>query len=870
MKYFHSNFSRHNRPGFKKVLIAIGQAPFYVWRKIKSEKKFTRILIKFALFITAAFILIGSLVFAAISLSLPDPNKLNSRVIPQSTKIYARDGTTLLYEIHGEAKRTLIEFEEIPDHIKQATIAIEDKNFYNNKGIDFRGILRAVFKNISSGNLKGEGGSTITQQFVRNAILTREKTFTRKIKEAVLAIEIEQRFTKDEILKLYLNEIPYGQNAYGIQAASQTYFSKHAKDLTLAEAAYLAALPQAPTFYSPFGPNKDRLEARKNLILLQMREQGYITAEEEKKAKNEKVTFNKVHNQTFGIAAHFVLYVQQLLAEKYGEKTLQEGGLRVVTTLDWHMQQIADKAVKEGVARNEKRNKAENATLVAIDPKTGQILAMVGSRDYFDDAHDGQVNVAVRERQPGSSIKPYVYAAAFKKGMNPATMLVDVRTNFGIYGDKEYAPSNYDGQSHGVLSIRKAFAGSLNVPAVKTLALLGVQNAIDTAKELGITSDLNTDRCGLSLVLGGCELNLLDHTSALGVFANAGIRNEHTPILKIIDAKGKTIEEYQPHEQEVIDPQVAFEIVSIMTDNDARSFIFGAKSPLILPDRVVAAKTGTTQAWKDGWTLGFTPSLVAGVWVGNNDGRLMREGADGVIVAAPIWNKFMREALQHTPPEQFLEPSGIQHVLVDSLSGKLATEYSPSTKTEVFAGFAIPREFDDVHIPVKVNKLNGKKATSQTPPELVETRVYTVIHSEMPENPNWEGPVRTWAEANGYNYPPTGDDDGSIDPKLLESQVRFITPKNNEEIEDLPFDVRIEVEGFEPIAVDLTLEGEHIGSKSSKPYNFTIDAAKNGWQTLTTTVRFANGNSIRQSIRININEKQSLLPFSIQPCSSCF
>lgn len=860
MNYFYSKWNRNLRsPSFKKVLLAVAHYPIYFLKKIMAEKSLRRKILKLALYCAAFFLISGSLTFAAISLTLPDPNKINARIVPQSTKIYARDGTTLLYEIHGEAKRTLIELDDVPDYVKEATIAIEDKNFYSNPGVDWRGIIRSVFKNVSSGNLTGQGGSTITQQFVRNAILTREKTFTRKIKEIVLAIEMEQRFTKDEILKLYLNEIPYGQNAYGIEAATQTYFGKHAKDLSLAEAAYLAALPQAPTFYSPNGSHKDRLEVRKNLVLAAMKEERYITSEQYEQAKNEKVVFSKIKDAI--IAPHFVLYVQGLLAEAYGEKTLEEGGLKVITTLDYNLQQIAEKAVKDGVAKNERRYGANNSSLVAIDPKTGQILAMVGSRDYFDESIDGQVNVSVRPLQPGSSIKPYVYATAFKKGMSPATMLIDVPTVFGTYADKEYKPSNYDGTSHGVLNIRKALAGSLNVPAVKTLALVGVQDAIDTMKEMGITADLNTDVCGLSLVLGGCEISLLDHTSAMGVFANMGIRHGETPIMEITDRSGKVLEKFEDTlGDEVIDPQVAYQIVSIMTDNDSRAFIFGPKSPLILSDRIVAAKTGTTQSWKDGWTVGYTPSLVAGVWVGNTNGTPMKPGSDGVIVAAPIWNQLMREALKDTIPEQFLEPPGIQHIVVDTISGKLPSEYTPNTKTEIFASFALPQEFDDVHVAVRVNKLNGKRANSLTPAELIETRIYRAIHSEMPDNPNWEDPVRAWAAANGYSSIPSQEDDGTVDPSLMEHQVRFITPNNGQDISSLPFVVQIDVSGGGVEMVELIMEGDYIGSKTTSPYNFTIDAAKPGWQTLTAVVRLGNGDVIQNSIRVNVNAQDQNPP----------
>jgi 1A family penicillin-binding protein len=853
MTQYYSRWNRNNRPGLKNVLGSVLRFPKFLWDKLRTQKSLQRKLLMIVLYIGAGILLAGSITFAVVSLSLPDPNKLNNRIVAQSTKIYARDGTTLLYEVHGETKRTLIQLNDIPNYVRQATIAIEDKNFYKNPGVDWRGILRSVWVDITHGTTS-QGGSTITQQFVRNAILTREKTFTRKIKEAVLAIEIGQKFSKDQILQLYLNEIPYGQNAYGIEAAAQTYFGKHAHDLTLAESAYLAALPQAPTFYNPNGPNRDRLDARKNLVLDQMYDQGYITKDQRDSAKAEKVVFGKIKDAI--LAPHFVLYVENLLAQKYGEKTLEEGGLKVVTTLDWNLQQIAEQAVKDGVARNEKYNKAQNASLVAQDPKTGQILAMVGSRDYFDDAHDGQVNVALRERQPGSSIKPYIYATAFKKGMSPATMIVDVKTSFGTYGGKDYAPDNYDGQSHGIVNIRKALAGSLNIPAVKTLALVGVQDAINTAKDMGITSDINTDRCGLSLVLGGCEVKLIDHVNGFATFANEGVKHDQTPILRVEDGKGQILEQYQDNPgQQVLDPQIAYQIISIMTDNEARTFVFGDHSPLILPDRVVAAKTGTTQAWRDGWTLGYTPSLAAGVWVGNNDYSPMRQGADGVVVAAPIWNQFMRNALKNTPPEQFLEPPGIQHIMVDSVSGKLPTEFTPSTKSEVFSSFGLPQNFDDVHVAVQVNKLNGKKATAQTPPDQVETRVYTVIHSEMPDNPNWEVPVELWATAHGYNYPPTQLDDGSVNPSEAGGTITFITPSNNQEINTVPFTAQVNVNGVTPTSVDLMLDGEYLGNQTQAPYSFTVAQAKDGWQTLTANVRLPNGNSIQNSIRININTK---------------
>jgi 1A family penicillin-binding protein len=847
MSYYYSNFNRNNKPNWRNVWASIKKYPAYLWHKIKSEKTLRRKILRSVMYLAAGFLLLGSLVFASVALTLPNPSKLNDRIIPQSTKIYARDGTTLLYEIHGEAKRTLINLTDLHPYTTEATVAIEDKNFYKNPGVDWRGILRSIWVDITTVSAS-QGGSTITQQFVRNAILTRDKTFIRKIKEIVLAIEIGQIYTKDQILQLYLNEIPYGRNAYGVEAAAESYFGKHAKDLDIAESAYLAALPQAPSYYSA---NREALDARKNTVLDQMLDQGYITKQQHDDAVAEKVNITGVKDAI--LAPHFVMYVQSILAQQYGEQTLEEGGLNVVTTLDWNMQQIAEKAVTDGVAKNEKANKASNAGLVAIDPKTGQILAMVGSKDYFAPNCDYcQVNVALSQLQPGSSIKPYIYATAFKQGMSPATMLMDVKTDFGTYGGADYIPTNYDGTDHGIVNMRKAMAGSLNVPAVKTLDLVGVQNAIDTAKDMGITSDISADKCGLSLVLGGCEVTLLDHTSAMGVFANMGVKQDHTPILKITDSNGKTLQEYkQGPGTQALDPQIAYQIDNIMTDNDARSFIFGANSKLILPDRIVAAKTGTTNEWRDGWTLGFTPSLVAGVWTGNNDHSKMRAGADGVVVAAPIWNQFMEQALKGTPAEQFTEPPGIQHILVDSVSGKLPTEYTPSTKSEVFGSMNLPTQYDDVHVPVKINKVNGKLASAQTPPEDLVTQVYTVLHSEMPNNPNWENPVEAWAIGNGYTYPPTQQDDGSTSPSQ-NFNVDFIAPTNNQNVSTKSFDVQVEVSGTVPMSVDLFLNGNLVGSKSQVPYNFTIQKASKGTGTLIAIAHLLGGGTVEKTISVNI------------------
>lgn len=834
------------------------------WLKLRPWK--TRQVWTFLFRLSAAGVLLLALLFLYYTRDLPDPNKLLDRQVPESTKILDRNGG-LLYEIHGEYKRSLVNFDQIPDSLKHAAVAVEDKDFYKHRGVSITGIIRAALADVLSGK-KSQGGSTITQQFVKNAILTKDKSWDRKIREAILSIALEAKFSKNDILKFYLNEIPYGRNAYGAEAAANTYFNKSAKDLSLAESAYLAALPQAPTYYSPYGPHRDALDKRKNTILSLMREQGYITAEQEKTGKEEKVNFSTI---TTGIKApHFVLMVQDYLAQKFGEKTLEEGGLKIYTTLDPRLQEIAERAIKDNIEKNAKNYNSHNSALVAIDPKTGQILAMVGSKDYFGEPEpagcapgnnclfEPNVNVALSPyRQPGSSFKPYVYATAFKKqfGYSPASMLIDVTTDFGKYGNENYIPHNYNGNSYGPVSMRQALAGSLNVPAVKTLALVGVENATQTARDLGITSPLSN--CGLSLVLGGCTVKLIDHVAAFSVIANEGIKHDKTPILKILNKGGQTLEEYKDNPEQVLDSQAAYEVISIMTDNSARSFIFGANSPLILPGRVVAAKTGTTNDWHDGWTLGFTPSLAAGVWSGNNDGTLLKKGADGVFVAAPIWNQFMKEALKGTAAEEFKIPDGIKKVTVDAVSGKLPTQFTPNTKTEVFANYSVPKNYDDVHIQIAVDSTTGQPANSLTPPELITYQPYTVFHSEKKDNPNWENPVIAWAQTNGYNYPPN-DSSYNFNPQPAQNSgngptLEIVTPGNGTIVSQLPLKVNVFADSPKGVArVDLSIDGQFIQSLTTQPYNFIINKTfQEGPRAIAAKAVDKNGETTNSSIIVN-------------------
>ncbi|MBI2631127.1 transglycosylase domain-containing protein [Candidatus Nomurabacteria bacterium] len=563
---------------------------------------------------------------------------------------------------------------------------------------------------------------------------------------------------KEKILEYYLNEVPYGGTVYGIEVASKTYFNKKALDLSLAEAAYLAAIPQAPSTLSPYGKNRDKLEARKNLVLSRMLQLKFITKEEYDRAKSEVVAFSP-RTATGITAPHFVFFIKDYLEEKYGPQIIEFGGLKVTTTLDAGLQAKAEEYVKEGALQNEKDWNGKNAGLVAIDPKTGQILTMVGSRDYFDKEIDGNFNIATANRQPGSSFKPFIYATAFNKGFTQDTVLFDLPTEFqttcdpygkALPGKNQadcYMPSNYDGKFRGPRKLRDALAQSINVPAVKLFYLSGLSDSLKTAEEMGISTLGDIGRYGLTLVIGGGEVSLLDMTSAYGVFANNGIRNPYTGILKVEDLKGRVLEEFRTSEREVLPKNTSLLISDILSDNNARIPTFGANSPLNIPGRTVAAKTGTTNSNKDAWTIGYTPTIVVGVWAGNNDNTPMKKG--GAALAGPIWNKFMNEALSVLPNESFEQPD-------------LAVD--PNLKPILRGIWQGGETFS-------VDKISGKLATPLTPPESAEERAITNVHTILywvdrdditgppPANPSsnpqfshWEIPVQNWWARNGGNY----------------------------------------------------------------------------------------------------------------------
>jgi len=615
---------------------------------------------------------------------LPSPTTLESGTFPVSTKIFDRNDT-LLYEIYTDQNRTPIELKELPDHVKWATIATEDKDFYKHGGFAYRGIIRAFYKTLFKKEL--QGGSTITQQLVKTALLTPERTLKRKVREAFLAWLTEIIYSKDQILEMYLNHAPYGGTAYGIEEAAQTYFGKSARDLALEEAALLAGLPQAPTKFSPFGANPEASKDRQKHVLSRMVEDGYIKSQEADEAFEKKLDF--APQKTDIKAPHFVMYIKELLVERYGQRKVEQGGLRVKTTLDLELQEYTQATVAAEIKKLESANVSNGAALIT-KPPTGEVLAMIGSKDYFDQEIDGNVNVTTRLRQPGSSIKPVNYALGLLKGYTAATVFLDMPTCFQVPGQPLYCPKNYDGVFHSLTYMRAALGNSFNIPAVKMLALNGVTDMIELARKMGITTWQDPSHYGLSLTLGGGEVQMTQMAVAFGVFANQGVKIELNPILEVKDYTGQVLEKLDlenapPAGKRVIPAEVAFIISHILLDNGARTTAFGASSQLVIPGKTVSVKTGTTDDFRDNWTIGFTPSFLTVVWTGNNDNTPMHPYlVSGITGAAPIWNKLMTKVLDEQPDEFPKKPQDIVGQNVCLFKQNLDNPESSSCRFEYF------------------------------------------------------------------------------------------------------------------------------------------------------------------------------------------
>jgi penicillin-binding protein 1C len=727
-------------------------------------------------------------VYAAYAKDLPEATEISalSTETFETTRIYDRTGQHLLWEIFPEdaGRRTWVPLAQIPEHLRNATIAAEDRTFYTNPaGINIEGLARAVW-----GELSGEdrgGGSSIAQQLVRNVIMTpeerMERSYVRKLKEAILAFELTRQYPgvegRDMILEWYLNNIFYGHFAYGVEAAAQTYFNKSVSDLTLAEAAMIVPLGQSPA-RNPIDRPEDA-KRYQEVILDEMVRQGYITPEEAWAAKQETLTISAAR---FDMQVpHWVLYAQDVLIQRFGRRATFGGGLQVITTIDLEVQAQAQETAREHVTALRDRHKVTNAAVVIIDTRTAEILAMVGSVDYYDKEIDGQVNMALAPRQPGSSFKPFTYATAFAQGYTPATMVMDVRTSFPDFPNPApYVPENYTRTFHGPMLLRRALASSYNIPAVAVQHMVGTMNVIDLAHSMGITT-LNSPHYGLALTLGGGDVKLLDMVYAFTVFANNGdmlgvpivpetYRSGHrqldpVAILKVTDASGNVVYEYtEPHRQEVLRPEVAYLITDILADNQARTPGFGANSFLVVQDRPAAGKTGTTNNFHDGWAVGYTPQYTIGVWVGNADYKRM-ENLPGVRGAGPIWQGLMKWIHDGLPVLGFERPPGLVTAIVDGTSGKLPTEYSAGRTQELFIEGTVPTESDDVHRPVRICTTSGKMATSYCPGEETTTMVFEFYPAEADD----------WVREREKPQPPTEHCD-IHGPNLSRAEVAIVQP----------------------------------------------------------------------------------------------
>ena len=687
---------------------------------------------------------------------LPSPTKLTSQAYPVSTLIYDRNGE-LLYEIFADQNRTPVKLTDLPGYVPEAAIAIEDQNFYRHFGFSLQGIIRALRNTLLKNKL--QGGSTITQQLVKTALLTPERTLSRKIKEALLTLAVEILYSKKEILEMYLNHIPYGGTAYGIEAAAQRFFGKKAAELTLPEAALLAGLPQAPTRYSPF-TNPEEAKARQGEVLRRMKEDNYLTQEQASQAFEEKLSFAPV--ETNIRAPHFVFYVKSLLEEKYGLQTVERGGLRVKTTLDLTLQDYAQASVAAELTKLA-RYRVSNGAALVTKPETGEILAMIGSKDFFDNEIDGKVNLTTRLRQPGSAIKPINYVTAFQTGrLTPSSLLLDIPTCFLVSNQKPYCPRNYDGSFHGPVQVMFALANSYNMPAVKTLAVNGLESMIATASAMGITSFTEPDRYGLALTLGGGEVTMLDMAAAFGTLANQGVPVKMTSILKVEDYTGKVYEENHPErtaealkfffEEEnkeanvlgvkhegltrVLNREPAFLIAHILLDNNARAAAFGANSELVIAGKTVSVKTGTTNDLRDNWTIGFTHQFLTTSWVGNNDNTPMNPAVvSGVTGAAPIWHDIMAFVLRNEENTSPRQPEGIVGRSVCSLGGGVPKDgegcetrfeyfwekYLPATLAPVKQGVWV---FKDSGLPITTD---NEPAATLPPADTIEAREHLTL-----------------------------------------------------------------------------------------------------------------------------------------------
>ncbi len=785
--------------------------------------------------------------FAFYAKDLPSPDKVVRRE-GFATKIYDRNGK-LLFDVFENQRRTPVKFEDLPLSLRQATIAIEDKNFYKHGGFDLMGIVRASVKTLFTGRV--QGGSTITQQLVKNVLLTQQRTITRKLKEFILTVQIERHYTKDQILLMYLNESPYGGSAYGVQTASETYFGKPVAELNLAQSAILAGLPQSPTRYSP---TSGRLYVdRATEVLRRMREDGYISHDQELSARSDVASLTLATPSGLLKAPHFVFYVKNLLEERYGRDVVEQGGLRVTTTLDLDLQQKAQTAVSEEIEKVKNLHITNGAAMV-IDSPTGQILAMVGSKGWDDPDYDGKFNVTTASRQPGSAIKPIVYLTGLEKGYTAATLLMDTKTSFPAGDKPEYVPENYDGKFRGPMLVRDALGNSINVPAVKMLSLVGIRDMMQMGYELGLTTlqptPQNLQRVGLSVALGGGEVKLIDLGTAYSTFANGGKKVDPVAILKVTDKDGRVLEEVKAGltaGRQIISAEEAFIISSILSDAKAREITFGPRSAINIAGRTIAVKTGTTNDKRDNWTIGWTNlGPVVGVWVGNNDNSPMKEVASGVTGAAPIWRRIILAALANRNEESFTPPSGIVSSDIDKVSGFPAHD-GFDAKQEFFVRGTEPNGPDPVH--KLVRNCNG------------DQKEYFYFKEEDPFGKDgqnkWQEGILSWLnnQADPRYHPPTaGCDSGN------QLNLNIAEPGDHSQVNSNDVKIRLDISSPNQInKVDFVVDGQVKETLTSSPWEVVINMPT-GSHHIEVKATDGSGQQANKDVTIGVNQAWDASP----------
>lgn len=849
---------------------------------VKDSKKlaFLTYLATFVLVSMVAGIFVVVLIFAFFSRSLPDPNTLLERNMDLSTRFYDRNGK-LIYELFGDKNRTLVTLDNISEHVAHATLSTEDSDFYFHKGFSLRGMARAVRNTVTGEGL--QGGSTLTQQVIKNTVLTQERTLPRKIKEFILSLQLENKYSKDQILQMYLNETPYGGQNYGIYSASRAYFNKDPKDLSVAESAYLAGLPQRPSYYSQFGPNPEAGIERKNYVLYLMNERGwvapdgkryYLNDEDYEIAKNEELVFD-VAKVPFA-APHFVFYVKQMLADMFGEEFIEQGGLSVTTTLDMDTQDMAQKIVEEEVIKAQPLN-VWNGSMVVLDPKTGQILSMVGSKGYnFDPLpencvsggtgensckFDPYVNVAISERQPGSAIKPITYATMLSQGYTVGFPFLDVPSRFeGSAPDKPYIPENYDGQFRGVMSLRRSLANSLNIPAVKALKIAGVDSMIDMAEKMGISTFGDRSRYGLALTLGGGETKLLELTGAYSVFASGGVYRLPTPLLEVTDPSGAILYKWQDTGgTEVLDKGIAFLISDVLSDDGARSATFGLGGLLNIPGHQVAAKTGTTDDKRDNYAMGFTSDVVAGVWVGNSNNEKMNPNvASGITGATPIWSRFMKEYLKDKPAHKFEPPKNVKKIEIDEFTGMLPNG-DDGKRNEWFLEGTEPTAKSDWYQKIEVCDIDGRIANEECiKADETSQKTFIKITAELPE---WQSSVDWWVKENYKDskyFPPQMrtklEFDGDEVKNKDEVYVQIVGPTSGSKV-FLDFRLNVEVSSYRDVkGINIYMDGDKVTDDDNEPfgYSFSLPATAIGEHEIEVTARNENDDKGSDKVKIEV------------------